>query len=167
MTELQKYIGPGEDLPGMGVNCGTVAGQRRDGSSPTRVEESAFASANFERNRRRCGRGAMQAEIGYLYGQYKRTAHEYSRHGRGLLWGGAFPHPEVFGFSPVHFAKHMLEARGDSLRGKRCLVTGSGKVALAVAERLLALGAVGGGARNHWLDAVTDFSFPLGARRGR
>lgn len=105
MTELQKYIGPGEDLPGMGVNVGT-------------------------------------AEIGYLYGQYKRNTHAYSRHGRGLLWGGAFAHPEVFGYSPVHFAQTMLEARGDSLRGKRCLITGSGKVALAVAERLLALGAI-------------------------
>ena len=64
------------------------------------------------------------------------------RHGRGLLWGGALPHPEVFGYSPVHFAKHMLEARGDSLVGKRCLITGSGKVALAVADRLVALGAI-------------------------
>ena len=58
------------------------------------------------------------------------------------MWGGALPHPEVFGYSAVHFAKHMLEARGDTLEGKRCLITGSGKVALAVAERLLALGAL-------------------------
>ena len=82
------------------------------------------------------------AEVGYLYGQYKRTTEHYARHGRGILWGGALPHPEVFGYSAVHFAKHLLESRGESLAGKRCLITGSGKVALAVAERLLALGAV-------------------------
>mmetsp|Transcript_33225 Transcript_33225/g.100141 ORF Transcript_33225/g.100141 Transcript_33225/m.100141 type:complete len:507 (-) Transcript_33225:42-1562(-) len=105
MTELGKYVGPGSDLPGLGVNVGA-------------------------------------AEIGYMYGQYKRTAETLSKHGFGMLWGGSVPHPEVFGYSPVAFAANLLAARGDSLKGKRCLVTGSGKVALAVAERLVALGAV-------------------------
>ena len=105
MTELQKYVGPGLDLPSMGVNCGST-------------------------------------EIGYMYGQYKRTAHSLSKHGFGMLWGGSVPHPEVHGYGPVSFAKSFLEARGDSLRGKRCLVTGSGKVALAVADKLVAEGAI-------------------------
>jgi len=105
MTELQKYVGVGRDLPTMGVNVG--------------------------RN-----------EVGYLYGQYKRTSTEYSKHGRGLLWGGAFAHPEVFGASAVAFAAEALRAKGQDLRGKRCLITGSGKVALSVAESLLAAGAV-------------------------
>ena len=104
MTELQKYVGPGLDLPSMGVNCGST-------------------------------------EIGYMYGQYKRTA-TLSKHGFGMLWGGSVPHPEVHGYGPVSFAKCSLEARGDSLRGKRCLVTGSGKVALAVADKLVAEGAI-------------------------
>ena len=62
-----------------------------------------------------------------------------------MLWGGSVPHPEVFGYSPVAFAANLLAARGDSLKGKRCLVTGSGKVALAVAERLVAVRADNGG----------------------
>ena len=88
------------------------------------------------------GRGVGRAEVGYLYGQYKRTSNNYSRHGRGLLWGGTLMHPEAFGFGVVSFAKHMLAERGESLVNKRCLITGSGKIALAVAERLLALGAI-------------------------
>ena len=81
-------------------------------------------------------------EVGYLYGHYKRTANAYASHGRGLLWGGTVPHPESYGFGVVQFAKHLLNDRGDTLRGKRCLITGSGKMALAVAERLIAHGAI-------------------------
>ena len=105
MTELQKYVGPGLDLPSMGVNCGST-------------------------------------EIGYMYGQYKRTSTNLSKHGFGMLWGGSVPHPEVHGYGPVAFAKHYLENKGDSLVGKRCLVTGSGKVALAVADYLVKEGAL-------------------------
>ena len=86
--------------------------------------------------------GVGGREIGYMYGQYKRTATNLSKHGFGMLWGGSVPHPEVHGYGPVSFAKSFLEARGDSLRGKRCLVTGSGKVALAVADKLVADGAI-------------------------
>lgn len=36
----------------------------------------------------------------------------------------------------------MLNDRNDSLRGKRCLVIGSGKIARSVAEKLIELGAI-------------------------
>lgn len=88
------------------------------------------------------GLAVGRAEVGYLYGHYKRISNNYSRHGQDLLWGGALPHAEAYGFAAVHFAKHVLAERGDSLEGKRCIVTGSGKTALAVAERLIALGAI-------------------------
>jgi glutamate dehydrogenase (NADP+) len=42
----------------------------------------------------------------------------------------------------VHFAHEMLEDRGESLKGKRCLILGSGKVAMSVAEKLLEFGAI-------------------------
>jgi len=105
MGELVKYIGPGTDLPSIGLGVG-------------------------------------RPEVGYLYGHYKRTSNIYSGSGRGLLWGGAVPHVEAYGYGVVQFAKHHLTDRGDSLEGKRCLITGSGKIALAVAERLLAHGAL-------------------------
>lgn len=42
----------------------------------------------------------------------------------------------------VHFANEMLQDRGDSLQGKRCLIVGSGKVARSVADKLLQFGAI-------------------------
>lgn len=42
----------------------------------------------------------------------------------------------------VHIANEMLKDRHDSLKGKRCLITGSGKVARSVAKQLLEYGAV-------------------------
>ncbi|CAM9946998.1 unnamed protein product [Ectocarpus sp. 12 AP-2014] len=80
-------------------------------------------------------------EIGYLYGQYKRMSLDASPIGRGLLWGGAVPHPECAGYGVVYFAEKAMRGQGESLMGKRCIVTGSGKVALHVAEKLLELGA--------------------------
>lgn len=42
----------------------------------------------------------------------------------------------------MHLAKRVLEGKGESLEGKRCLITGSGKMALHVAEKLLEFEAV-------------------------
>jgi glutamate dehydrogenase (NADP+) len=42
----------------------------------------------------------------------------------------------------VHFANEMLKDRGDSLKGKRCLIIGAGKVARSVASKLLEFGAI-------------------------
>lgn len=88
------------------------------------------------------GEAVGPEEIGYLYGTYKRISNTSSPNGQGLLWGGSAPHTEAYGYAAVHFAKHALAKQEDSLVGKRCLVTGSGKNALAVAERLIDLGAI-------------------------
>ena len=42
----------------------------------------------------------------------------------------------------MHFANEMLQDKNDSLEGKRCLITGGGKVARAVAQKLLDYGAI-------------------------
>ena len=42
----------------------------------------------------------------------------------------------------MHFANEMLQDRGDTLKGKRCLIMGSGKVAMSVAEKLQEFGAI-------------------------
>lgn len=88
------------------------------------------------------GYGVGLPEVGYLYGQYKRINDHVAQRGRGVLWGGAMPYPEATGYGVVEFARCMLEDKGDSLKGKRCLITGSGKVAVHVAEKLLQLGAI-------------------------
>lgn len=42
----------------------------------------------------------------------------------------------------VHFANAMLNDRGESLEGKRCLIVGAGKVARSVARKLQEFGAI-------------------------
>lgn len=88
------------------------------------------------------GEGVTSPEIGYMYGQYKRINQHCGHQGKGLLWGGSPCHTEAQGLGVVHFAKRMLAEKGQSLEGKRCLVTGSNYVSLAVAEKLLQLGAI-------------------------
>ena len=42
----------------------------------------------------------------------------------------------------AHFANEMLNDKGDTLEGKRCLIIGAGKVARSVANKLLEFGAI-------------------------
>jgi glutamate dehydrogenase (NADP+) len=77
-----------------------------------------------------------------MYGQYKRINSHHGQIGKGLLWGGTPVHIQAQGFSTVYFAKRMLADKGQSLEGKMCLITGSNATAVAVAEKLLELGAV-------------------------
>lgn len=87
------------------------------------------------------GTGVGASEVGYLYGQYKRINHHVTKAGAGLLWAGVPAYPMAAGYGVVAFAVRMLEDKGETLSGKRCVVTGSGKVAVAVAEKLIANGA--------------------------
>ncbi len=86
--------------------------------------------------------GVGGREIGYLFGQYKRLANEFTGvlTGKGLNWGGSLIRPEATGCGTVYFAAEMLATRGDTLDGKTCLVSGSGNVAQFTAEKLLDLG---------------------------
>jgi glutamate dehydrogenase (NADP+) len=82
-------------------------------------------------------------EIGFMYGQYKRIANEFTGvfTGKGYDWGGSHIRPEATGFGAVYFAGAMLEAKGQTLAGKTCLVSGSGNVAQHTVEKLIDLGA--------------------------
>ncbi len=86
--------------------------------------------------------GVGGREIGYLFGQYKRIANEFSGvlTGKGLNWGGSLMRPEATGYGAVYFADEMLKTRGESIRGKTCLVSGSGNVAQFTAENINRLG---------------------------
>jgi glutamate dehydrogenase (NADP+) len=87
--------------------------------------------------------GVGGREIGYLFGQYKRLANEFSGvlTGKGLNWGGSLIRPEATGYGSVYFAAEMLATRGETLENKTCLVSGSGNVAQYTAEKLIDLGA--------------------------
>ena len=87
--------------------------------------------------------GVGGREIGFLFGQYKRLANQFSGvlTGKGLQWGGSLIRPEATGYGCVYFAAEMLKTRGTSLEGKLCLVSGSGNVSQYTVEKLLDLGA--------------------------
>jgi len=87
--------------------------------------------------------GVGGREIGYLFGQYKRLRNEFTGvlTGKGLNWGGSLIRPEATGYGCVYFAAEMLGTRGETLKGKRCLVSGSGNVAQYTVEKLLEEGA--------------------------
>ena len=61
--------------------------------------------------------------------------------GKGINWGGSLIRPEATGYGAVYFAESMLETRGESFEGKRCLVSGAGNVAQFATEKLIELGA--------------------------
>lgn len=87
--------------------------------------------------------GVGAREIGFLYGEYKRLTRQHTGvlTGKGLNWGGSLLRKEATGYGVVYMAQNMLEARGDSLDGKKCAVSGSGNVAIYTIEKLQALGA--------------------------
>ncbi|QDU84163.1 NAD(P)-specific glutamate dehydrogenase [Planctomycetes bacterium Pla163] len=87
--------------------------------------------------------GVGAREIGYLFGQHKRLTNTYTGvlTGKGLNYGGSVVRTEATGYGAVYFAKEMMELRGDGLDGKRCIVSGSGNVALYAAQKLMQEGA--------------------------
>ena len=86
--------------------------------------------------------GVGQREIGYLFGMYKKLQNKFTGAltGKGLAWGGSLIRPEATGYGVVYFAAEMLAQHGESLEGKRWLVSGSGNVAQFTVEKILHLG---------------------------
>lgn len=86
--------------------------------------------------------GVGAREIGYLYGQYRRLSGRFEGvlTGKSPGWGGSLGRKEATGFGCVYFAENMLAEKGDSLKGKKCLVSGAGNVALYTMEKLVELG---------------------------
>jgi len=86
--------------------------------------------------------GVGGREIGFLYGQYKKLRNEFSGvlTGKGIDWGGSLIRPEATGYGAVWFAEEMLKTRGESLKDKICLVSGSGNVAQYTVELINELG---------------------------
>src|ERR671927_85386 len=87
--------------------------------------------------------GVGAREIGFLFGMYKRLRNEFTgvMTGKGLTWGGSVIRPEATGYGAVYFAAEMLKTRREELKGKTCLVSGSGNVAQYTVDKLISLGA--------------------------
>ena len=88
--------------------------------------------------------GVGAREIGYMFGQYKRLTGRYEGvlTGKSLLWGGSLGRKEATGYGAVYFAECILNDRQDTLKGKKCLVSGAGNVAIYAIEKLYHIGAL-------------------------
>ncbi len=87
--------------------------------------------------------GVGGREIGYLFGQYKRTQGEFTGvlTGKGLPFGGSLIRPEATGYGCVYFSQEVLNHKEESLEGKVATVSGSGNVAQFAMEKLIQSGA--------------------------
>ena len=88
--------------------------------------------------------GVGNREIGYMFGMYKKIKNEFVGilTGKGTGWGGSLIRPEATGWGLIYFSMYMLEAKGDSLSGKKCIVSGSGNVAQFAMEKILQNGGI-------------------------
>lgn len=86
--------------------------------------------------------GVGGREIGYLFGQFKRIHNKFTGAitGKGVDFGGSLVRNEATGYGAVYFAEDMLAEISDSIRGKKCLVSGAGNVAQYAAEKIIDLG---------------------------
>jgi len=88
--------------------------------------------------------GVGSREIGYLFGQYKRLKNEFTGvlTGKGFAYGGSLIRPEATGYGLLFFVDEMLKTKGDSIKNKKVVISGSGNVAQYAIEKTLAFGGI-------------------------
>ena len=88
--------------------------------------------------------GVGGREIGFLFGQYKRIANEFTGvlTGKGFSYGGSRIRPEATGYGVLFFVEEMLKQRNESIRGKKVVISGSGNVAQYAIEKTIQLGGI-------------------------
>jgi len=88
--------------------------------------------------------GVGGREVGYLFGQYKRLANEFTGvlTGKGPSFGGSLGRTEATGYGLCYYTQEVLQRlRDDSLEGKTVTVSGSGNAAIYAVEKAADLGA--------------------------
>lgn len=88
--------------------------------------------------------GVGPREMGFLFGQYRRLAGHFqgSFTGPKIFWSGSSLRTEATGYGLVFFARLILLEMNKELKGLRCVVSGAGKIAMHVLEKLLSCGAI-------------------------
>jgi glutamate dehydrogenase (NADP+) len=86
--------------------------------------------------------GVGGREIGFMFGYYKKLRNEFTGvlTGKGRSYGGSLIRPEATGYGNVYFATNMLKRRGEDIKGKKVVISGSGNVAQYAAEKIIQLG---------------------------
>ena len=87
--------------------------------------------------------GVGGREIGYLFGQYKRITGLYEGvlTGKGLTYGGSLARTEATGYGLIYILEEMLRHKGDSVKGKKVVISGSGNVGIYACQKAQELGA--------------------------
>ena len=87
--------------------------------------------------------GTGAREIGYLFGQYKRLANQFTGvlTGKGLSFGGSLARTEATGYGLCYFPEEMLKANGKRFAGQTVVISGSGNVAIYANQKATELGA--------------------------
>jgi glutamate dehydrogenase (NADP+) len=94
------------------------------------------------------GNGVGEREIGFMFGRYKRRTRSDVKALSGdvvvndLASDVSLNRERATGTGAVMFAKRMIEAEGGSFENKKCAITGSGNIALAIARALIDVGAI-------------------------
>ncbi len=89
--------------------------------------------------------GCGAREIGYMFGQYKRIVNEWSGvlTGKNISYGGSLGRPEATGYGLCYFAEEMLKTYFNTdFKGKKVIISGSGKVGSMALKKAVELGAV-------------------------
>ena len=86
--------------------------------------------------------GVGAREVGYLFGQYKRLANEFTGvlTGKGIPYGGSLIRPEATGYGAVYYTVEMLKHFGDDIKGKTFAISGFGNVAWGAVKKIHELG---------------------------
>ncbi len=86
--------------------------------------------------------GVGAREIGYLFGQYKRLANEFTGvlTGKGIPYGGSLIRPEATGYGAVYYTVEMLKHFKDDIKGKTFAISGFGNVAWGAVKKITELG---------------------------
>ncbi|KAF7814173.1 NADP-specific glutamate dehydrogenase isoform X1 [Senna tora] len=154
MNELYRYLGPDKDLPSEEMGVGTremgflfgqyrrLAGQFQRSSLPALCKNWA----NLERidsTWLKLEMGSLdEKSIGFTLTIDHKKDEMGSFTGPRIFWSGSSLRTEATGYGLVFFAQLILADLNKELKGLRCAVSGSGKVAMHVLEKLIAYGAL-------------------------
>ncbi|KAL3686322.1 hypothetical protein R1sor_008896 [Riccia sorocarpa] len=153
---VMKFLGLEQTLKSAltSVNLGgAMGGSDFDPKNKTDNEIMRFCQSFMEELYRHIGPnqdipcgdiGVGAREIGFLFGQYRRLTSQFESMFtcRSLPSGASQLRLEATGYGLVYFAKEILADMEKDLKGLRCAVSGSGKVAIYAVEKLIAFGAI-------------------------
>ena len=87
--------------------------------------------------------GTGAREIGYMFGQYKRSTNLYEGvlTGKGLTYGGSLARTEATGYGLLYLTQELMKCHGQSMEGKTVCVSGAGNVAIYAIQKAQQMGA--------------------------